>query len=172
MAKNYEKNSKKARYLEQKLRENKQYVKIFEKYRMDKNADLQVCNFVEFSEVEKRRNGERPLEFDEVERAKLEKVYMLIQEEENRAVMVNIDKAGEIPTGEIAVYDLQKQQFHLTNEEIANALDKQVMEDIDQYAKDIFDLSSQNKENELIKEAYPENLEEMQRLILRRRKRS
>lgn len=149
MSKNYEKNPEKANYLKEKLL--KHYPEVFEKYKWNKDlTQVQVCNLVEFLEKEEGIIPEN--------REELARIFTVISPKEKKAIMINTSKKGKIPEGEFGKYDLEMQEFELTNEEIR----EKMREQIKRYAKEILLPAEEEK---LIDQMVPEHLSQMEEFV-------
>lgn len=72
--------------------------------------------------------------------------------------MINTSKKGKIPEGEFGKYDLEMQEFELTNEEIR----EKMREQIKRYAKEILLPAEEEK---LIDQMVPEHLSQMEEFV-------
>ena len=132
MQRNYENNPEKANYIKQNLM--KKYPEIFEKYEMSELSEVQVCNLAEFLIAEHPEKYDRTTgtRMDYENNQELQRIYTVVNRQKNTAVLINTNKEGKIPEGEFGVYDLEKHEFQLTNEELR----KTIREHIKKYAKD------------------------------------
>lgn len=159
MQKNYEKNPEKANVIKQSLR--KKYAQIFEKYEIEELSHLQVCNLAEFLLKEHPEKYEKARTIYE-QNPELSRVYAVIQQEKNRAIMINVNKEGKIPEGEFGVYDLQNHKFRLTNEEVKTKIQQILESKINRYAKDVY---SPAQIREMTEQMMPKNLDDMDQLV-------
>ena len=153
MPKNYENNPEQAQYIKESLA--KRYPEVFEKYEIQEISHIQVCHLADFlskedKEQEKRKEPEE----------QLKKVFSIIDLKNNRAILINTNQ--EEQEGEIGVYDLENHTFHLTNSELREKIEKSLLVQIEQYAKNVY---SPNQIKEMIEQMMPKTLEQMSQQI-------
>ncbi len=153
MPKNYEDNPEQAQYIKESLA--KRYPEIFEKYEIQEISHIQVCHLADFlskedKEQEKRKEPEE----------QLKKIFSIIDLKNNRAILINTNQ--EEQEGEIGVYDLENHTFHLTNSELREKIEKSLLVQIEQYAKNVY---SPNQIKEMIEQMMPKTLEQMSQRI-------
>lgn len=153
MPKNYENNPEQAQYIKESLA--KRYPEVFEKYEIQEISHIQVCHLADFlskedKEQEKRKEPEE----------QLKKIFSIIDLKNNRAILINTNQ--EEQEGEIGVYDLENHIFHLTNSELREKIEKSLLVQIEQYAKNVY---SPNQIKEMIEQMMPKTLEQMSQRI-------
>lgn len=157
MQRNYENNPEKANYIKQNLM--KKYPEIFEKYEMSELSEVQVCNLAEFLIAEHPEKYDRTTgtRMDYENNQELQRIYTVVNRQKNTAVLINTNKEGKIPEGEFGVYDLEKHEFQLTNEELR----KTIREHIKKYAKNTM---TAKEEEQMIDEIAPKTLDDMDKI--------
>lgn len=109
----YENNPEKANYIKSHLYD-KYKEEIFKKYQISEAslAQMQVCTLGEFlvAHQDKYEKNRAIYETDE----NLQKVYAVIDKQQNRAIMINTNDEGKMPEGEFGVYDFHKNQFQIS----------------------------------------------------------
>ncbi len=149
MEKSYESNPEKAKYIKESLM--KKYPEIFDTYQIKELSDVQICNLFEFLSIE--RQGIEPRNREELER-----IFVVVSKEKGQAILVNTNQEGKIPEGEFGIYDLEKQEFKLTNK----TLRQKIRENIKKYAKDTL---TPQEEEKMIDEIGSKNLEDIEECI-------
>lgn len=122
-----------------------------------------MCNLADFfikehpEKYDKTAGTRMDYENDE----NLKRIFAIIDNQKNSAIMVNTNQEGQIEEGEFGTYDLQKHQFKLTNEQIKQRIQKQLKTNIEKYAKDIY---SAQEIKEMTEGMMPKNLDDMEKL--------
>lgn len=161
MQKNYENNPEKANVVKQSLQ--RKYPELFQKYEMEELAQLQVCNLAEFflKEHPEKYDKTAGTRMNYENNKELTRIYAVIEQEKNRAIMINVNKEGKIPEGEFGVYDLQNHKFQLTNEEVKTKIKQELQKNIEQYAENIY---SPKQIREMTEQMMPKTLDDMDKL--------
>lgn len=90
--------------------------KILEKYAITSMEQIQGCNLAEFliSQHPEKYDKTPGTRMDYENNENLQKIYAVIDKQENRAIMINTNEKGKVPQGEFGVYDFVKNQFEIS----------------------------------------------------------
>lgn len=128
-----------------------------------------MCNLADFlikehpEKYDKTAGTRMDYENDE----NLKRIFAIIDNQKNSAILVNTNQEGQIEEGEFGKYEFgeangsKKPQFYLTNEDLKQRIQKQLEESIEKYAKDIY---SSKEIKEMTEDMMPKTLDDMEKL--------